>query len=159
MRKIIAISCSLALTLATMLNPSSAPAAPQAGISVFPIDSTQFVSCVNNGEGELIHFTGELRVLRVAIFTDNTRFTKIQGVANLTGVGETTGVIYRALRISRESLFGNSVGVQHHSLFLSGRVIGRGPGDSFMSHLVINMIFIPNGDMEITVGNFFNECR
>jgi hypothetical protein len=142
-----------------MLNPAPVSAAPHTEHGVLPVDVSVFVSCVNGGEGEFVHITGESRVLRIATFNGITAFTRIQGVMNVTGVGETTGEIYRVASISRESLFINTVGVQRHSLFRSERFIGRGQGDNFLLHFVFHMIFIPNGGMEITVGNFFTECR
>lgn len=119
----------------------------------------RLVPCAAEGAGELVDLSGTLHLLFHTTLDGSggfhTRFlANPQGV---TGIGLTTGDIYRGTGMSGEE-FNGTVG-EEHTRIDNFRLIGPGPGNNFLMHQTLHTTVNANGVATAYVSNFTVECR
>ena len=126
-----------------------------------PFSLIAFVPCANGGAGEEVLVTGTLHVLtHVTIDTQGGLHVKLhfqpQGAS---GVGLTTGDIYRATGVTQEHVNFNANTGFTDTFINNFRIIGQGPDNNLLVHQTIHITVTPNGDVTSVVDNTSVECR
>lgn len=122
---------------------------------------TVFIPCAANGAGEVVDLAGPLHtVISFTINGDNVRgYTHFQP-QGIVGVGETTGVKYRATGVTQES-FKNSFrhGQANDTYVNNFRIIGQGPGNNFLVHETEHFTINSDGSVTVSHDNFTVVCQ
>ena len=145
------LAATAALTVACGSSDSVAPiralrtAASSGGAPIRrPIDQSVWASCGNGGAGEMIQITGELRY-DVQTTVDGTGVSHVNIRSNtqdLTGVGLTTGTIFRGQMT--EHVTSRALDYLNEDLRVADiiRLVAMGSGDSFSlkatAHLILD---------------------
>jgi len=154
---------------ADSITPTSVPATPRRNVSVNPdggasakqsIDRYVWVSCLNDGAGEAVHVTGDLRYdMRSMQDANGVYHLNIKSnTSNLTAVGLATGILFRgslAERIdSRAEDYLNS------DLRISDVIRFVAPGSGIAYSLVVTSHIVIDGGDYIVWDETWNEvCR
>jgi hypothetical protein len=125
-----------------------------------PFEQIVSVPCADGGSGENVLLTGFLHVLvtqtvdaRGSLHT-TTHFQPM-GVA---GTGLTTGDVYRATGITRDSV--NGLAVPFEATFVNNfRIIGEGRGNNLLIHEVFHVTVDANGFLTALVDLVSVECK
>lgn len=135
--------------------------APQSTEStVIPLDIVTFVSCADQGQGELVSLSGNLHSLfhlsisasGVVTFKDHFQ---PQGVS---GSGQTTGDAYHGTGVTQDKNHFGQVG-QAISFIDNFLVIGQGPGNNFTLHENFHVTVNANGTITAFVDNVSADCK
>jgi hypothetical protein len=118
-----------------------------------------FVPCAAGGAGEVVSLEGTLHIashvtLDGAGGFHGTFHANPQGV---TGVGQTTGDVYRGTGVSRSG-FSGKVG-EVLTVVDNFRIIGPGPGNNLLVHGVFHLTVNANGTLTVEVDQLSVECR
>lgn len=118
-----------------------------------------FISCAAGGAGETVLLSGNLHILTHTTIDATGGFhTKYhfqpQGVS---GVGMTTGTMYRGTGVSQGTVNGK-VGLQE-TIVNNFRVIGQGRGNNLLIHSVFHITVNANGEVTATVDKFSEVCK
>jgi hypothetical protein len=122
---------------------------------------SQFVPCANGGAGETISGDVQLHVLITSTMTGN----HISGKAHFqpqggTLVGETTGDVYRATGVTQATFSESLVNGQFSETFVNNfRLIGPGPGNNLIDHLVAHITINANGDTTVEFETGTVDCK
>lgn len=132
-------------------------AATTATINIFePFAQTNFVPCANGGAGEDVLLSGILHVQAHATVSNSgnvvarTHFQP-QGV---TGVGQTTGDVYRAVGITQETAHGTGTFTYVNNF----RLIGPGTDNDFHVKQTIHVTVDANGNVTAVVDSTTTTC-
>jgi hypothetical protein len=157
MKKTTIIMCAVAaLAVSTM----PAKAAIQVNESV-QITLSVFVPCAAGGAGEVVDLSGPLHTLITATMNGNN----VSGVMQfqpqgISGTGETTGLMYRATGLTRESFTMSLQNGQANMTFINRfDIIGQGPGNNFTVHETAHITVNADGTVTVFFDNFSVECR
>jgi hypothetical protein len=153
---------SIKLTLAMILFGLSFPTQTRADVvvnDVIPFAQVVLVPCANGGAGELVLISGNLHIL-ITSTVDNNGGTQDKNHAQpqgATGVGLTTGDVYRATGVTQDQVTINGAG--EFTFVNNFRIIGPGPGNNLLVHQTVHVTINANGDMTVDVDNSSVECR
>jgi hypothetical protein len=155
----------LTLVLALVLS-LSVPLMALAGAYVEGENTTEetnfyeFVECAAGGNGEIVHVSGTLHYMFHATFDANggVHLTSISQPMGVTGVGQTTGDVYRgvgALKIQEN--YGNMAGT--YSLVWIYKLVGPGSDNNIYLHENQHVTVNANGEVTSDVDNWFVGCN
>lgn len=129
----------------------------------YPIQITDYVSCANNGDGELVDLSGELHQLfTVNVSSANKVSMKFhfnpQGVS---GVGQITGNSYRGTGVtSSVYTFDGITTFPYTFTYINNfRLIGQGSAPNYTVHMNTHLTINANGIVTATVDNARIECK
>jgi len=160
MKKFIFFKGTLLFFGLLFFNFQKAPSSPPENI-IIDFSLEEFVSCANNGAGEVVEFSGPLHILIVS----NSNKQRISGLTHFQpqgvhGTGQTTGDLYNATGVTQEHFSGSLVNGQYTATFINNyRLIGQGPGNNFLIHQTIHVTFNSNGDATASVDHTTIECK
>jgi len=154
------------------VRPAQAQATTVRTVMVTPVQMTVFVPCALNGLGEQVLLTGQLRS-QVTVTEDATgvvHYTHQLIPDGVQGVGQTSGTKYRATGMhyhSGEWLHGDPndpnnplPNPPYHLQYIQNfRVIGQGPGNNFLLHILWRVTVNANGQVTGYVDDYSEECR
>ncbi len=139
--------------------PSLGTADTSTSNATFPIELVSFVPCANADAGEFVSLRGDLHVLSTITVDARgglhaTFLFQPQGVS---GVGLTTGDIYRGVGETREtiSIFPGFAGTLVNNFIL----IGAGPGNNLFVRDIVHLTANANGIIVVSVDQTSLECR
>ncbi len=117
-----------------------------------PFSQIAFVPCANEGSGEDVYIEG---LLHIIVKLGATHYQPM----GATGVGLSTGDIYRATGVTRESTWTGEGGFP----FVNTRVnnfflVGPGTGNNYRVHETIHFTFNANGEPTAEVANINVTC-
>lgn len=127
-----------------------------------PFSATLWVSCANGSVGEMVRLTGEIEIHAHTTEDANggvhtKTFVRPSGVV---GVGATTGAVYRGnggtFQHENESDGGYPATYSYSNIF---RIIGQGPGNNLMVHLLVHQTVNANGDLTAEVDLSSQSCK
>ena len=125
------------------------------------IGLTVFVPCADGGAGEIVDLAGPLHTL--ASFTINGN--NVSGYFHfqpqeIVGVGETTGVKYKATGVTQQSFKTAFLNSQANLTYVNNfRIIGQGPGNNYLVHETLHLTFNANGTITVVHDNFSIACQ
>lgn len=127
-----------------------------------PLDLTVFIPCALGGAGESVTLSGDLHVLlhltenSTGGFHVKTHFQP-QGVS---GVGLTSGGIYRATGVTQDQLKVGANDLPVVFTYVNNfRIIGPGPGNNFLVHETFHVTINANGETAVEVDIFKGDCK
>jgi hypothetical protein len=146
---------------APMFAAASSPAITTTYNEIVPLDQYIFVACANGGAGELVQLSGDLHVLITSTINGNTiRVNSHFQPQGGTGVGLTTGDTYQATGVTQDQSNGNLLNGQFEASFVNNfRIIGRGPGNNFLSHENFHVTVNAAGEISTTHDNVSFDCK
>jgi hypothetical protein len=110
---------------------------------------------------EVVVLTGNLHILQTSEVDSNggTHFkTQLQS-QGISGVGMITGVKYQGMRISQDHTIDHATPALETTDKLDIRIIGQGPANNLLVHIITHMTINANGEVTATVSNAGIECR
>ena len=161
--KIYAVTAIWAVSMLLFPNFASAGAITSTTNLEVPLAISVLVPCANGGAGEVVDVSGTLHVLLHFTLSDSGRVTlkehfQPQGAS---GVGETTGDIYRAVGVTQDIQTSDGVaGPPFEFTFVNNfRIIGQGPGNNVLIHENLHVTINANGDVVSFHDDFSAECK
>ena len=163
------LAAVLAMVLAIGCTDQIAPTAPEApgpNLAVItndfvPLQLNVFISCANDGSGEVAEMSGRLHVLE-------TQTTNAAGGSsstlhfqpmNVKGFGDVTGDRYNANGLTRFSTTIGPGGLPFSDTFVNNfYIIGQGPGNNFQVHSTMHITINANGVVTANVDNGWAVC-
>ena len=127
-----------------------------------PFSASLWIPCANGGVGEMVRLLGEV-VIQVHTTVDDNG-----GVHSLTharpsrvvGVGAVTGLVYRGTGGTfvheNEDSDGFPSTYSYGNIF---RIIGQGPGNNLMMHIVVHQTVNANGEITAEVDLTNQSCK
>ena len=125
------------------------------------IDLAVFVSCANQGNGELVELHGPLHTL----ITFTTNGNKLSGKTHfqpqgISGIGIDTGDRYHATGVTQDHFNSSLTNGQFNQTFVNNfRIIGQGPGNNFVVHENFHLTINANGEVTTVHDNFDADCK
>ena len=149
----------LALALSTFLFARTS----SAGVlfnGVEPFEQVVSVPCANDGAGEDVLVTGFLHVLITGTLdaSGSLHTTTHFQPMGVSGVGLTTGDVYRATGITRDQANGLEIPFEA-TLVNNFRIIGPGKGNNLLIHEVAHVTVSADGELAVLFDFLSEECR
>ncbi len=125
-----------------------------------PTDLSIPIPCALGGQGEDVHLAGDLHV--VLHFTIDAsggyHLDEHYQAQDITGVGMTSGVKYKATGVTRSSE--NFRFLPYSYTFVNNfRLIGEGPGNNLLLHETFHITFNGNGELTAVADNYGVDCK
>ena len=127
-----------------------------------PFAGPAFVSCANDGVGEIVDLSGTLHIVTNTTEDANgglhTRLHfQPQGAI---AIGQVTGDTYRTVGVTQQTVNIRSDGFPVTDTFVNNfRLIGPGTGNNLLVHQVVHMTINANGETTADVSTSSVECR
>ena len=132
-----------------------------ASVSVeVPLALSQFIPCANQGNGELVDFSGTLHV--VISSTVNTNHIHINLLFNpqgVKGVGETTGDVWQGTGETRQELNASVGALPFEITFINNFRLVDGRGGSFLVHENMHVTVNADGTTTASHDNLTFTCK
>lgn len=162
----------IAVTIAACAE-SSAPVAPRAIGEVatleadavehvtVPFSSTIWIGCANGGAGENVALSGELVISNhETVDADGGTHTRqMMRPLGVTGVGQTSGMNYKGTGMAFLSEGVADDGGSVYTFVNNFRIIGQGPGNNLLVHMVVHQTTNADGDVVADVNLSSNTCK
>lgn len=124
-----------------------------------PFSLFVWVSCANQGTGEIVDLNGKLHLLFNVTIDNRGGGHMVQHAQpqNLSGVGLTTGDKYRG---TGATLYRSNFVVGQVWTFVNNyRMIGAGPGNNYLAHTTFHYTVNANGEVTAWHDNTRFECK
>jgi hypothetical protein len=157
--------CSTEQPLEPARSTTPALAADVFGYRIFhPVDAQVFLSCANDGAGEVLHNTGTVletfHITQSASGQTVVQF-RLQGI-NVIGIGLTSGKTYNLVGGPFPHQWGTSLfddsGQTTFAETVTSIVVERGGGQVGTARYVLHVTVNANGDVVSTVDHFDATC-
>lgn len=128
---------------------------------VMPFNQSVWISCANGGAGEDVALSGELVVTNHEV-TDadgGSHTRQMMRPQRVTGVGATSGKKYQGTGMGFWSDGQTSDGGSVYTYVQNFRIIGQGPGNNLLVHMVTHVTTNANGDVTADVDLSSNACK
>ena len=125
------------------------------------IDLSVFIPCAASETVEMVDVSGPLHTLVSATVNGNGISGSIHfQPQSISGTGESTGNKYHATDVPRQN-FKNSFQNGHAGLtFVNNfRIIGQGPGNNYLVHENLHIVFNANGTVTVFHDNCSTDCK
>ncbi|MEW6207806.1 MAG: hypothetical protein AB1631_05520 [Acidobacteriota bacterium] len=161
MAKIFLFSLMLVvMPLLTLPAPASAQAITNTVKVKFPYSGNLYAPCANGGAGEVVSVSGDVQGLISITINDNSiRMSQHWQGVGISGTGNTTGDLYQAVGVNRYDTIASFNGQFKQSIADNFRLIGQGSGNNLLMHHTLHVTINSNGDVTVTVDNFWVECK
>ena len=160
-RKAVGLGLAVFFALGLMPTTSAAGALAITTNDFVPFAQATFVPCANGGAGEVVLLSGTLHIEQHITINGNRATIKEhfqpQGA---TGVGVTTGDIYRATGVTQEvdTIPGDNGAFEFTSIN-NFKIIGPGPDNNLLVHQTVHITINANGDVTSTVLDSNITCQ
>lgn len=126
-----------------------------------PFSATLWVPCANGGVGELVRLQGEIEIHAHTTEDGNGGVHTITFVrpSGVVGVGATTGAVYRGTGGTYQhenDSDGYPATYSYSNIF---RIVGQGPGNNLMVHLLVHQSVNASGDLSAEVDLSSHSCK
>ena len=127
-----------------------------------PFSTSLWISCANEGQGEMVALSGSLDLVNHSSQDENggEHLSMHVRPASMTGVGATSGLMYRGTGGGLVSEFNAADGLPAvYTMINNFRIIGQGPGNNLLMHMTIHVTVNANGEQTAEVDLSSYECR
>ena len=126
-----------------------------------PFSSTIWIGCANGGAGEVVAISGELVISNhETVDADGGSHTRqMMRPQNVAGVGATSGMNYRGTGMAFMSEGVADDGGSVYTFVNNFRIIGQGPGNNLLVHLVAHQSTSADGAVVSEVNLSSNTCK
>jgi hypothetical protein len=120
----------------------------------------EFVECAAGGAGEIVYVSGTLHYMWHATDDANggVHLTMISHPMGVTGVGQTTGDVYRGVGALKEQVNYGNIG-ETYSFAWIYMLVGPGNGNNIYLHENQHVTVNANGELTSDVDNYFAGCK
>jgi hypothetical protein len=154
--------CALILAvmpLLTLPTAASAQAVTNTITVKLPFALNMFSSCANGGLGEDIALSGVAHGLISVTINDNVIRMSQTWEGHGGGIGNISGTRYRVAGVNRYDTVTSFNGQSKQSIADNFRLIGQGPGNNLLMHHTLHITVNSNGDLTVTIDDFWVECK
>ena len=149
-----------ALVCAFALMAKPAHAAKDANFNE-PVQIVEFISCANNGLGEVVVLNGYLHIEAHSTSNGHTLSSFVLfSPQHITGYGQTTGKKYNAVGETSETIKAN---VKNYNTVINSvnnfKIVGQGPGNNFMLHENIHFTLSASGINSVNLDHWYMTCQ
>jgi len=127
-----------------------------------PFSATLWIPCANGGAGEMVRLLGQLEIQIQTTEDDNGGLHMLTHVrpSGVVGFGAVTGLVYRGVggtfQHENEAPDGFPATYTYGNIF---RIIGQGPGNNLMLHVVVHQTVNANGETTADVDVSSQSCK
>lgn len=155
--RLVAVLLLLVIAGGTGASPAAANGPVIFDNFIVDYDRMVFNECGAYGAGEYVHVTGQIHIVFFEIETGSGAIYKSQvNPVNVSGVGMTSGVVYRETGMDMGMSTVRDEGGTYTSAG-SYHLIGKGKGSNLIVHQIFHVTSNANG--ETVVFHEFTECR
>ena len=125
------------------------------------ITALVFVPCANGGAGEVVELSGPLHSLITMNVNGNNASGQVHNQPQgISGFGLTTGDTYQGTGVTQDHFEESLQNDRFTGTFVNNfRIIGRGPGNNFLLHVVSHLTVNANGDVAVDHEIANVDCR
>ncbi len=125
-----------------------------------PIVFSVSIPCANQGNGEVVDFSGTLHaVFSSTVNGNNVHLNILFNPQGVKGVGETTGDVWQATGETREDLTASVSAFPFTNTFVNNFKLIDGRGGSFLIHENFHVTVNANGTTTVFQDNFTFTCK
>ena len=125
-----------------------------------PLNLSEFIPGANQGNGEVVDFTGTLHaVILSTVKGNNIHVNELFNPQGAKGVGETTGDVWAATGETRQDLTSSISAFPFETTFVNNFKLVDGTGGSFLIHENIHVTVLADGTTTAFVDNFTFTCK
>ncbi len=125
-----------------------------------PLAFSLSIPCANQGNGEVVDFSGSLHVVASSTVNgNNIHLNLLFNPQGTKGVGETTGDVWQATGETRMDLTASVSSFPFTNTFVNNFKLVDGRGGSFLIHENFHVTVNANGTMTASHDNFAFTCR
>lgn len=142
--------------------PPVLAAAEAATLVTQPFSTSLWISCANEGQGEMVALSGSVELVSHSSQDENGGVHLSMHVrpASMTGVGATSGLMYRGTGGGLVSEFNAADGLPAvYTMINNFRIIGQGPGNNLLMHMTIHVTVNANGEQTAEVDLSSYDCK
>lgn len=151
------LSAALALCLLAAPRPASSQATTQTTSIEVPLETTLDNPCA----GELIDFTGTMRLVIHTTATPAGTFNVAvhSNMQQVSGTGVQSGARYRFQGASTTTELSGLAAAQESTITINFRIVGPGPNNNFILQETIHLTVNANGTATATVNQIQLKCQ
>ena len=125
-----------------------------------PIVFSESIPCANQGNGEVVDFSGSLHaVFSSTVNGNNIHLNMLFNPQGIKGVGETTGDVWQATGETREDLTASVSAFPFTNTFVNNFKLIDGRGGSFLIHENFHVTVNADGTTTVLHDNFTFTCK
>jgi hypothetical protein len=125
-----------------------------------PLNFGEFIPCANQGNGEVVDFSGTLHVvISSTVNGNNIHVNELFNPQGAKGVGETTGNVWNATGETRQDTNASINGFPFETTFVNNFKLVDGNDGSFRIHVNSHVTVHADGTMTASVDNFTFTCK
>jgi hypothetical protein len=125
-----------------------------------PLVLSEFIPCANQGNGEVVDFSGSLHVvISSTVNGNNIHLNTLFNPQGAKGVGETTGDVWQATGETREDLTASVSSFPFTNTFVNNFKLIDGPDGSFLIHENFHVTVNADGTTTALHDNFTFTCK
>ena len=126
-----------------------------------PFSATIWIGCANGGAGESVALSGELVISsHETVDADGGTHTRqMMRPQAVTGVGATSGMNYKGTGMAFMSEGVSDDGGSVYTFVNNFRIIGQGPGNNLLVHLVVHQTTNADGVVATDVNLSSHTCK
>jgi hypothetical protein len=127
-----------------------------------PFKRNLWISCANGGAGEMVSLAGELEIRTHETVDDQggTHLWTHVRPSGVVGLGAATGLFYRGTGGTFEGeAYNSDDDPRVYTLVNNFRIIGQGPGNNLLIHIVMHQTWNADGELVADVDLSSNTCR
>ena len=158
--KTLRMPLSLVAVLLVLTISAFAAASAQTLSMEVPLTLSQFIPCANQGNGEVVDFTGTLHVvISSTVNGNNIHLNELFNPQGVKGVGETTGDVWAGTGVTRQDLTASISSFPFETTFVNNFKLIDGAGGSFLIHENAHLTVLADGTTTASVDNFTFTCK
>jgi hypothetical protein len=125
-----------------------------------PFAVSVFIPCANQGNGELVDFTGSLhQTLSITVNGNNVNIHEASNPQGAKGVGEITGDVWQANGVTFQDLNASVSGFPFEATFVNNIRLINGKEGSVLTHQNIHVTVNANGTATVFQDNSSFICK
>ena len=138
-----------------------AGASAQTTSVVIPLTFSQFIPCANQGNGEIVDFSGSLHIVFSSTVNGNSvHLNQLFNPQGAKGIGETTGDVWEATGETRQDLTASNVNAfPFETTFVNNFKLINGREGSFIVHENSHVTVNADGTTTVSQDNLTMTCK
>jgi len=125
-----------------------------------PLVLSVFIPCANQGNGEVVDFSGSLHaMISSTVNGNNIHLNQLFNPQGAKGVGETTGDVWQATGETRFDVTASVSSFPFTNTFVNNFKLLDGRGDSFLVHEDLHVTVNADGTTTASHDNFTITCK
>lgn len=125
-----------------------------------PLSFSQFIPCANQGNGELVDFSGTLHeVISTTVNRNNIHLNQLFNPQGVKGIGETTGDVWQATGDTRQDINASVNAFPFETTIVNNFRLVDGRDGSFLVHENVHVTIHADGTTTASHDHFTFTCK